>query len=77
MIANQKKFHAILLSKIKSDNSDFEIKIGNRTIRSERTVKLLGVTFDDKLNFDLHVSKICKTASTQLNALYRFKSILP
>ena len=77
MIANPKKFHAILLSKIKSDNSDFEIKIGNRTIRSERAVKLLGVTLDDKLNFDLHVSKICKTASTQLNALYRFKSILP
>ena len=76
MIANPKKLYAILLSKIKSDNSDFEIKIGNRTIRSERTVKLLGVTLDDKLNFDLHVSKICKTASTQLNALYRFKSIL-
>ena len=76
MMANPKKFHAILLSKIKSDNSDFEIKIGNRTIRPERTVKLLGVTLDDKLNFDLHVSKICKTASTQLNALYRFKSIL-
>ena len=77
MIANPEKFHAIFLSKDKKDNSNLEIKIGNKIINSEPTVKLLGVTIDHKLNFDLHVRKICKTASTQLNALFRFKNILP
>ena len=72
MIANPEKFHAIFLSKDKKDNSNLEIRIGNKIINSEPTVKLLGVTIDHKLNFDLHVRKICKTASTQLNALFRF-----
>ena len=77
MIANPEKFHAIFLSKDKKDNSNLEIRIGNKIINSEPTVKLLCVTIDHKLNFDLHVRKICKTASTQLNALFRFKNILP
>ena len=77
MIANPEKFHAIFLSKDKKDNSNLENRIGNKIINSEPIVKLLGVTIDHKLNFDLHVRKICKTASTQLNALFRFKHILP
>ena len=31
--------------------------------------KLLGVTFDYQLNFNHHISKICKTASNKLHAL--------
>ena len=76
MIANPEKFHSILLTRTKSDNSKLEIKIGDRIIKSERSVKLLGVTIDDKLNFDLHVSNLCRKASSQLNALFRFKKIL-
>ena len=48
MIANPEKFHSILLTRTKSDNSKLEIKIGDRIIKSERSVKLLGVTIDDK-----------------------------
>ena len=33
------------------------------------TVKLLGVTIEYLLNFDLHVSNICKTAAIKINAL--------
>ena len=55
MIANPEKFHSILLTRTKSVNSKLEIKIGDRIIKSERSVKLLGVTIDDKLNFDLHI----------------------
>ena len=39
-------------------------------------MKLLGVRIDDKLNFNEHVNKICKSAGNQLNALIRLKSIL-
>ena len=77
MIANPEKFHAIVLTKDKKDNSNLEIRIGNKIIKSEPTVKLLGVAIDHKLNFDSHVRSMCKTASTQLNGLFRFKNILP
>ena len=40
-------------------------------IHCEDHVKLLGVTIDLKLSFDLHISNVCKKASRQLNVLKR------
>ena len=39
-------------------------------------VELLGVHLDDKLNFNLHISNLCRSAANQLNALIRLKSYL-
>ena len=39
-------------------------------------MKLLGVDIDDKLNFNEHYNKICKSAGNQLNALIRIKLFL-
>ena len=39
-------------------------------------VKLLGVTFDEKLNFDAHVDIICKKASRQISAISRIAKFL-
>ena len=39
-------------------------------------MKLLGVHIDDKLNFNEHINKICKSAGNQLNALTRHKLFL-
>ena len=36
----------------------------------------LGVHIDDKLNFNEHINKMCKSAGNQLNALIRLKSFL-
>ena len=33
--------------------------------------KILGVTFDNQLNFNHHISKICITVSNKLHALSR------
>ena len=76
MIANPDKFHSIILSKNIIDTSDLKIKVGNKVIKSEANVKLLGVKIDNELNFNSHVSDLCKNASAQLNALIRFKNIL-
>ena len=76
MIANPDKFHAIILNKRKSDNS-INITIGNKTILSEKVVKLLGVNIDNGLNFNLHIDEVCKKASSQLNALFRLKNSFP
>ena len=37
------------------------------------SIDLLGVTIDDKLNFNLLINKICKPTSNQLNALIHLK----
>ena len=42
----------------------------------EESVKLLGVTIDFLLNFDLHVSNICIKAARQINVLLRLSKFL-
>ena len=65
MIANPEKFHCIILTKNKSDTSEIEVRISDKVIKSEQNVKLLGVTIDNKINFDLHVIIFAK--KRQLN----------
>ena len=69
MIANPEKFHSIILTTNKADNEDLELNIGDKTIKTEQNVKLLGVTIDNKLNFDKHIIDVCRK--------YRFKNSLP
>ena len=76
MIANPEKFHAILLRKNQTNTSGEPININGKMIKSEETVKLLGVTLDYRLDFDPHISNICKKAATQLNVLKRLKAFI-
>ena len=73
MIANLDKFQVVLLDKGRSDNTNIKVEIRNEKIRSTSSVKLLGVHVDDKLNFNEHINKICKSSGNQLNALIRLK----
>ena len=47
------------------------VNISKEIIKGESTVKLLGITIDNKLDINLHVSNICKKASQKLHALTR------
>jgi hypothetical protein len=70
MKANPEKFQAIAVGKkTKGKNLTFNLE-GNQ-IKCETEVKVLGVTIDFKLNFNEHISNICKKASRQLNVLKR------
>ena len=42
-----------------------------------KEIKLLGITFDEKLKFDSHFADICRKVRSQINALSRVKNILP
>ena len=76
MIANPEGFHAPLVKKDRTDITGHSISIQGKTIKSEASVKLLGVNLDHQLNFDLHISDLCKNAATQLNVLKRLKPFL-
>ena len=76
MIANPAKFHAILLTKSRSNTVDKTLKIKNNLKQSESKVELLGLTIDNQLSFHSHISSICKKAAKQLNALNKMESFL-
>ena len=76
MIVNPEKFQAIVFNKKRSDLTNTNFQVDNQVIKSVSSVELLGIQIDDKLNFNLHISKICKSAANQLNALIRLKQFL-
>ena len=76
MIVNPDKFQAIVLNKKRSNLTNTNFQVDNQVIKSVSSVQLLGIQIDDKLNFNLHISKICKSAANQLNALTRLKQFL-
>ena len=65
MKANPDKYHLLINNTKKS----FQIKIGNETVSNSKYEKLLGVKVDHELNFNEHVSSLCKKVSQKLNAL--------
>ena len=76
MIVNPEKFQAIKLDEQKHDYSNETIKFDNKTVETVSSARLLGIQLDDKVNFSLHVSNICKSAVNQLSALIRLNSFL-
>ena len=62
----------LLLSK----NENFEANIAENRISITKFEKLLGVTFDNQLNFNHHISKICKTAINKLHTLARVSNYM-
>ena len=65
MKANPDKYH-LLINNIKES---FQIKIGNETVSNSKYEKLLGVKVNHELNFNEHVSSLCKKDSQKLDAL--------
>ena len=58
MKSNTDKCHLLIVN-----SQGNNIKIGNDGIIGESSIKLLGITIDNKLNFNEHVTKICKNAN--------------
>ena len=73
MIVNPDKFKSIILTKNKSDDIPTGFSIGTDIVPIEKSVKLLGIHLDNRLNFNLHINTVCKSASNQLNTLVRLK----
>ena len=51
MIVNADKFQAIILNK-KESEAKYTLNIDNNNIESTKSVKLLGITIDDRLRFN-------------------------
>ena len=53
---------------ISSSKTPVWIDVSNITIMSEEIVKPLGIYINNKLNFDYHISQLCKKAGKKLHA---------
>ena len=76
MTIKSDKSQAIILNKKTSNPTNTPLTIDNQIIKSFQSVVLLGIHLGDKLNFNLDINSICRSAANQVNALIRSKSYL-
>ena len=78
VVVNPDKFQAMILqnSRNSKNYAPIKLEIGSAKIETKNTVKLLGITIDNKLNFEGHISELCKKASMQLNAISRLQRFM-
>ncbi len=76
MQLNPSKFQCMFIKSLtnKEEMPKF-IEINDTNVPSEKEVKLLGITIDEKLKFDKHVNIKCKKAARQINVMYHFKCV--
>ena len=72
---NPDKFKCMFIGK-KCHLENIVLKLEGNDIFSESFVKLLGVYLDNDLNFDKHVSLLCRRAGHQIRALQRISKYL-
>ena len=78
MIVNTDIFQALILQNSRNSKNSEPVKfeIESAKIETKNTVKLLGITIDNKLNFEEHISGLCKKASMQLNVISRLQKFM-
>ena len=72
LVPNPDKWHLLL----SETGENLSIFIGNKFISNSNNEKMLGVYFDNKLNFNTHINKLCKKASQKLHALARVSNFM-
>ena len=73
MVLNHGKCHYIVIA---DDDLSHKIILNSNEIASSNEEKLLGILLDSKLNFDSHITSLCKKAGQKLSALARINHYL-
>ena len=78
MVVNTDIFQALILQNSRNSKNYELVKFETESakIETKNTVKLLGITIDNKLNFEEHISGLCKKASMQLNEINRLQRFM-
>ena len=69
MKLNTDKCHLLMLCR--NSNQQITVNVGDSVIGNMEEETLLGVVIDKRLNFETHISKLCKKAGNKLFALAR------
>ena len=79
MIVNADKTEALAVGtsvQLKKTNRTDPVSVAGAMIAPSSTVKIIGVTLDSALNFDQHVSDVCRACNFHLRALRHIRSSL-
>ena len=75
---NTNKTSAMLISNLVSANeSALSLAINGVSIDFENSIKFLGVSLDDRLNFSYHIQNMCNKISKTCGILYRASDCIP
>ena len=75
---NLSKYHTMLINNKQRDSRDeISINVQGTDIESLYSIKLLVVTFDNKLNFSEHINITCKKENKRIGVLMRLKNLGP
>ena len=78
MIVNPNKFQEMILQNSRNSKNyeTVKLEIESAKIETKSRVKILGITIDNKPNFEEHISELCKKAFMQLNAISRLQRFM-
>ena len=78
MIVNPNKFQVMILQNSRNSKNyeTVKLEIESAKIETKSRVKILGITIDNKPNFEEHISELCKKAFMQLNAISRLQRFI-
>ena len=79
---NYKKYQSMKLSphllKLNaSSHDDFALRIDDHEIASSDSLKILGVNFDNTIDFSKHISDICIKCSQKVGVIMRLRKLIP
>ena len=64
------------MSSFINQSSNSYAKVGSEIILNSSNIKLLGITIDSALSFDMHVINLCKKANQKFHALARLSNYM-
>ena len=73
LVSNPSKFQFMILG---GNDSKVPLKTSDITIAQSTSVKLLGITIDQHLDFKLHINSLCKSSSNKVKCLYRIRKYI-
>ena len=73
IIIDEEKSHLLIFG---AKNDGMTLNIGTSQISESESEKLLGVTLDSKLKFNVHVNQLCMKASQKLYAIARVSNYM-
>ena len=77
LIANKDKYQAMVIRENKPNDKEIEVKVNEMEIEQTSSMKLLGVSIDDRLNFTEHIKNVSTRASQRVGVIFRLRNLIP
>ena len=73
LMGNLEKYQTMNIGRSTVDT----LSLNGKEIRTAEELQLLGVTIDSQMDFNNHISALCKRASQKIGVLMRLRNLIP